>query len=111
MVGLNSGTATALLGYVGLVAEVVGQVASMTVPAGVVVSSSPAHGTLLPGQRVALVVSSGKPKVAIPGKLMEQRARPPLAAAQRFPLLASGLAATETTAYNCSTTACRPAPA
>ena len=32
---------------------VVGHVASMTVPAGAVVSSSPAHGTLLPGQPVA----------------------------------------------------------
>ncbi len=66
VVGLNSTAATALLTYVGLQAEVAGHVASMTVPAGVVVSSSPAQGSLLPGQRVALVVSSGKPKVTVP---------------------------------------------
>ena len=39
---------------------------SMTVPDGVVISSSPASGTLLPGQAVNLVVSSGKPTVAVP---------------------------------------------
>ena len=52
VVGLNSTAATALLTYVGLHAEVTGHVASMTVPAGAVVSSSPAQGSLLPGQRV-----------------------------------------------------------
>ena len=39
---------------------------STTVPAGVVISSTPNSGTLLPGQAVNLVVSSGKPTVAVP---------------------------------------------
>ena len=39
---------------------------SMTVPAGIVISSSPSSGTLLPGQAVNLVVSSGKPAVPVP---------------------------------------------
>jgi serine/threonine-protein kinase len=97
VVGLTSGAATALLGYVGLGAEIAGHVASMTVPAGVVVSSRPAHGTLLPGQRVALVVSSGKPRVAIPALTGASAAS--FAAAQRT-LSAAGLTATETTTYN-----------
>ena len=33
-----------------------------------VISSTPAHGTLLPGHKVAMVVSTGKPKVAVPEK-------------------------------------------
>jgi serine/threonine-protein kinase len=97
VVGLNSTTATALLRYVGLRPEVVGHVPSMTVPAGMVVSSSPAHGTLLPGQRVGLVVSSGKPTVAIP---LLQGATAASFAAARHALSAVGLAATETTDYN-----------
>lgn len=38
----------------------------MTVPAGQVISNSPDTGTLLPGRAVTLVVSTGKPKVAVP---------------------------------------------
>ena len=38
----------------------------MAVPAGEVISSTPSAGTLLPGQSVSLVVSSGKPKVPVP---------------------------------------------
>ena len=38
----------------------------MTVPAGAVISSTPDSGTLLPGQSVALDVSTGKPTVAVP---------------------------------------------
>jgi serine/threonine-protein kinase len=40
--------------------------ASMTVPAGRVMSNSPDSGTLVPGRTVTLVVSTGKPKVAVP---------------------------------------------
>ena len=97
VVGLNSTAATALLRYVGLEAAVVGHVASMTVPVGVVVSNSPAHGTLLPGQRVTLVVSSGKPMVAIPPL---QGANAASFAAANRALSAVGLAATQTTAYD-----------
>ncbi|HLI53570.1 MAG TPA: PASTA domain-containing protein [Acidimicrobiales bacterium] len=39
---------------------------SMTVGAGEVISYRPDSGTLLPGQTVTLVVSVGKPKVAVP---------------------------------------------
>jgi beta-lactam-binding protein with PASTA domain len=39
---------------------------SMTVGAGEVISYHPDSGTLLPGQTVTLVVSTGKPKVAVP---------------------------------------------
>ncbi|HET6914756.1 MAG TPA: PASTA domain-containing protein [Acidimicrobiales bacterium] len=39
---------------------------SMTVASGLVISSSPNSGTLLPGQAVNLVVSSGKPTVPVP---------------------------------------------
>ena len=39
---------------------------SMTVPAGEVISATPSSGTLLPGQSVTIVVSLGKPKVAVP---------------------------------------------
>ncbi len=39
---------------------------SMTVPAGEVISAAPSSGTLLPGQSVTIVVSQGKPKVAVP---------------------------------------------
>jgi serine/threonine-protein kinase len=97
LVGLNSTAATALLKYVGLRAKVVGHVANMTVPAGVVVSSNPAHGALLPGQQVALVVSSGKPRVAIPPL---QGANAASFAAAHRALSAVGLTSTQTTAYN-----------
>jgi serine/threonine-protein kinase len=97
VVGLNSATASALLTYVGLRSRVVGHVASMTAPAGVVVSSSPGHGSLLPGQQVALVVSTGKPMVAIPA--LGGASGASFAAARRT-LSAAGLAATEKTAYS-----------
>jgi serine/threonine-protein kinase len=69
----------------------------MTMPAGVVVSSRPPGGTLPPGGRVALVVSTGKPMVAIPPV---QGASAASFAAAKAALLAVGLAATQTTAYN-----------
>ncbi len=75
----------------------VGQVASMTVPAGLAVSSNPVHGSLLPGQQVGLVVSSGKPMVAVPPL---QGANTASFAAANHALAAAGLPATETTAYN-----------
>ncbi len=44
----------------------VNQASSMTVPAGSVISSTPGSGTLVPGQSVSLVVSTGKPQVTVP---------------------------------------------
>ena len=54
-----------VLAGLGLKANVTSQT-SMTVTAGVVISNNPNHGTLVPGQTVTLVVSSGKPQVAVP---------------------------------------------
>jgi serine/threonine-protein kinase len=65
LAGLNSGSAVSLLQYLGLKAAI-SHAASMTVPAGVVIQSSPESGSLLPGQTVAMVVSSGKPTVTVP---------------------------------------------
>ncbi len=57
--------ATGVLSGLGL-QYTVQQTPSLTVAANYVISSSPDSGTLLPGQTVTLVVSSGKPKVAVP---------------------------------------------
>ncbi len=97
VVGLSVSSATALLTYAGLRADVVGHATSMTRPAGVVVSSSPAQGTLPPGQRVALVVSTGKPKVAVPALKGASAAS---FAAARSALSAVGLTATQRTVYS-----------
>lgn len=42
------------------------QIPDMTVPAGAVIRSTPDSGTLLPGQSVAITVSTGKPTKAVP---------------------------------------------
>lgn len=54
------------LGALGLRYKLAPPETSMAVPAGEVISSTPSAGTLLPGQSVSLVVSSGKPKVPVP---------------------------------------------
>ncbi len=59
-------TATSVLTTLGLRVGAVTYATSMTVPQGDVISTQPATGTLLPGQAVALVVSSGKPTVPVP---------------------------------------------
>ncbi len=97
VIGLQSAAAGTLLTYLGLRPEVVGHAASMTVPAGAVVSSNPAHGTLLPGQTVNLVVSTGKPTVPIPALQGADAGSFPAA---RAALGAVHLTATEVTAYN-----------
>ena len=97
VVGLQSAAASTLLSYLGLRPEVVGHTASMTVPAGAVVSSNPNHGTLLPGQPVSLVVSTGKPTVSIPS--LEGANAGSFAAAQAA-LEAVHLTANEATAYS-----------
>jgi serine/threonine-protein kinase len=63
--GLTVGDATALLHRIGLQATVSHR-SSLTAPAGTVISSTPGQGALLPGQAVALVVSTGKPVVPVP---------------------------------------------
>jgi serine/threonine-protein kinase len=91
--GLTAADAVALLKRMGLKAAETRR-ASMTVPAGAVISSTPSHGSLLPGQTVALVVSTGKPKVPVPAV-----AGASLAAA-RASLAAAKLGVTETDQYS-----------
>lgn len=74
----------------------VAQATSMTVPAGTVISSSPDSGTLLPGRSVAIVESSGKPKVAIPAVTLGSEPYPQAQAALR----AAGFVPTETQQYS-----------
>jgi serine/threonine-protein kinase len=64
--GLTIADATSVLQRLGLKVGAVSRNSSMTVPAGWVISSTPDHGALLPGQAVAVVVSTGKPTVPIP---------------------------------------------
>lgn len=85
-------TAEQVLATLGLHYEVQNQT-SMTVPAGQVISYTPDSGTLLPGQTVTLVVSTGKPQVAVPpvsGGFAQAQAA----------LQAVGLAVTETQSYS-----------
>ncbi len=83
------------LGALGLRYVLAPETSSMSVPAGDVVSSSPSSGTLLPGQSVRIVVSSGKPQVAVPSLA----AGTPLSAAQSA-LQAAGLVPTEVSDYS-----------
>jgi serine/threonine-protein kinase len=59
--------AQAVLANLGLKASPVTPQSSLSVGSGQVISSQPDSGTLLPGQSVALVVSTGKPHVPVPG--------------------------------------------
>ncbi len=85
------------LSALGLRYELAPEVPSMTVAAGDVVSSSPSSGTLVPGQSVSIVVSSGKPQVAVPSL-----AAGASSSAAQSALHAAGLAAAEI--YDYSTT-------
>jgi serine/threonine protein kinase/beta-lactam-binding protein with PASTA domain len=58
--------AEGIITALGLTVGKVTPATSLTVPAGSVISADPAGGTLLPGRPVALVVSTGKPTVAVP---------------------------------------------
>ena len=90
---LTSADATALLQRLGLKVDV-SPSSSMTVPAGTVIASTPNHGSLLPGQTVALVVSTGKPTVAVPGVGGDTNA------GARSALAGAGLAASEQDQYS-----------
>jgi serine/threonine-protein kinase len=71
------------------------EASSMTVPAGDVISSKPSSGTLIPGQSVSIVVSSGKPKVAVPSL-----AAGAAATAAQSALSAAGLTVAEVSDYS-----------
>jgi serine/threonine protein kinase/beta-lactam-binding protein with PASTA domain len=55
-----------VLAAVGLKIGKITRTTSITVPVNDIISTSPTKGTLLPGQAVAIVISTGKPKVAVP---------------------------------------------
>jgi len=69
----------------------------MTIPAGQVISSAPDSGTLVPGKPVQLVISTGKPTVAVPGLSPAGRAS---FAAARVLLARAGLGATQSNEYS-----------
>jgi serine/threonine-protein kinase len=94
--GLTVGDATALLSRVGLRATVSHR-SSLTAPAGTVISSTPSQGTLLPGQAVALIVSTGKPVVPVPALSGPSGGS---FAAARAALSAVGLSAVEQQQYS-----------
>ncbi len=94
---LTRDAAAAVLHTLGLDLGTVTPKASMTVPAGQVISSNPDSGTLLPGQKVAVVISSGKPTVAVPA--LSGAAGQSFAAA-KADLAAAGLVAVETDRYS-----------
>jgi len=66
LAGLSEAAAEQRLRAVHLAVGPVQTTTSISVPAGDVISATPSSGTLLPGQRVSLVVSSGKPSVVVP---------------------------------------------
>jgi beta-lactam-binding protein with PASTA domain/tRNA A-37 threonylcarbamoyl transferase component Bud32 len=66
LAGVSQAEATKLIDAVGLELGKVTSKASLTIARGDVVSSSPPSGTLLPGQVVDIVISSGKPHVTVP---------------------------------------------
>jgi serine/threonine-protein kinase len=93
---LTVGDATALLHRLGLQVRV-SHHPSLTVPAGSVISSTPGQGTLLPGQTVVLVVSTGKPSVPVPALTGAQAAS---FGAAEAALKAAGLGAVEDDQYS-----------
>ena len=66
LAGLPQDDAATVLQTLGLKVGNVTHATSMTVLAGEVISSNPNSGTLLPGQSVDLLVSSGKPTATVP---------------------------------------------
>lgn len=98
LAGTALDTAEGVLQTLGLKTGTITHQTSMSVAAGLVISSSPSSGTLLPGQAVNLVVSSGKPTVAVPA-LAGTQAGQSFAAAQAA-LQAVGLTAVESDQFN-----------
>jgi eukaryotic-like serine/threonine-protein kinase len=97
LTGVPLSAAKSVLQTLGLSVGAVRYASSMTVPPGDVIGSSPASGTLLPGQPVSLVVSNGKPKVTIPALTTASSASFDAAKAA---LAQSGLVAVDVPAYS-----------
>ncbi|MBO0729033.1 MAG: PASTA domain-containing protein, partial [Acidimicrobiaceae bacterium] len=98
LAGQPLNTAKSVLVSLGLTVGAVTPASDMTIPEGSVIRSQPDSGTLLPGQAVALVVSTGKPKVPVPAIAGTPAGRS-FAAAQAA-LQAVGLAATRHEVFN-----------
>jgi serine/threonine-protein kinase len=97
LVNLTQSAASAVLQTLGLKLGSVQHQSSLTVPAGSIISTSPNQGTLLPGQTVSIVVSTGKPFVAVPSLSTASAAS--LGAAQAA-LAAANLTATQVQQYS-----------
>ena len=97
LANLTQSAASAVLQTLGLKLGLVHHQSSLTVPAGSVITSSPDQGTLLPGQAVSIVVSTGKPIVAVPGLTTASAAS--FGAAQAA-LAAANLTATQVQQYS-----------
>jgi serine/threonine-protein kinase len=95
--GKTEAEAKGVISAVGLRVGAVTKATSLTVPAGSVISEHPDGGTLLPGQSVELVVSTGKPMVAVPAL---SGANALSYAAAQAALSAVGLTATEVDSYD-----------
>jgi beta-lactam-binding protein with PASTA domain len=64
--GLTRYRAHQLLAEVGLKIDKISRTTSTTVPTDRIISSTPSSGTLLPGQGVTIVISTGKPSISVP---------------------------------------------
>jgi serine/threonine-protein kinase len=95
--GLSQAAANSVLVTLGLRAGPARYATSMTVPAGDVISYSPNHGSLLPGQSVVLTISQGKPTVDVPSLGRSETAS---FAAAKAALTAIHLGATEVDQYS-----------
>jgi beta-lactam-binding protein with PASTA domain len=71
--GKSADQARKVLGDAGLTVKEGDQVNSDTVPAGSVVSQTPANGSLFTGDTVTIVVSKGPVLVAVPATVGKQR--------------------------------------
>lgn len=66
LAGLSKTEAERLIQAIGLAVGKIVSEHSLTMPKGDVIGSAPGKGTLLPGQRIDLAVSTGKPSVKVP---------------------------------------------
>ncbi len=97
LAGDTEQAAEQVLSGLGLKVGRVNKVSSMTVPEGIVISSTPDSGTVLPGASVDLDVSTGKPQVTVPALTSSNGAS--YTAAQTA-LSAVGLGANESLQYS-----------
>jgi serine/threonine-protein kinase len=100
LAGQSQQDAQSVLATLGLTAGPVTTASSLAAPQGQVISSSPSSGTLLPGQAVSLLVSSGKPLVGLPALTAAQSASFGAAQAALAAVSPGGLSAVESDDYS-----------